>query len=72
MSKSDRSKAACVFVTDSAETVQEKVRKAFTDSLGTIVYDPSNRHGVSNLVSLQNVQTLFCSYYFFEGLFVKI
>ncbi|KAI6177146.1 Tryptophan--tRNA ligase, mitochondrial [Aphelenchoides bicaudatus] len=31
MSKSDASKYSCVFITDSADTIREKIRRAFTD-----------------------------------------
>lgn len=52
MSKSDPSSSACIFVTDSAEIVEEKIRKSVTDSVGTIEFDPVNRPGISNLVQI--------------------
>lgn len=51
MSKSDKAQNACIFITDSAELVQDKIRKAMTDSFRTIEYNPATRHGISNLVS---------------------
>jgi tryptophanyl-tRNA synthetase len=40
MSKSDASKLACINLIDDAEMIRTKIRKAKTDSLGKITYDP--------------------------------
>ncbi len=40
MSKSDVSKLSCINLIDDAEMIRTKVRKAKTDSLGKITYDP--------------------------------
>uniref|UniRef100_A0A060T057 Tryptophan--tRNA ligase, mitochondrial n=1 Tax=Blastobotrys adeninivorans TaxID=409370 RepID=A0A060T057_BLAAD len=51
MSKSDPDQNGCIYITDSPETIQAKVRRAVTDSVqGPITYDPENRPGVSNLI----------------------
>jgi tryptophanyl-tRNA synthetase len=53
MSKSDQKKNSCIWITDSPEEVEEKVQKAFTDSFGTIEFEPATRPGISNLVSFE-------------------
>lgn len=40
MSKSDASKLSCINLIDDAEMIRTKIRKAKTDSLGKITYDP--------------------------------
>lgn len=40
MSKSDLSKLSCINLIDDAETIRQKIRKAKTDSLGKITFDP--------------------------------
>lgn len=52
MSKSDFSAASRIDLTDTADTVQKKIRKAVTDSLPGVTYDPEGRPGVSNLLEL--------------------
>ncbi|KAG7665843.1 MSW1 [[Candida] subhashii] len=53
MSKSDKDQKACVYVTDSPEEIQTKIRKAVTDSQqGPIYFDPVERPGVSNLINI--------------------
>ena len=53
MSKSDPIATSCVYVTDSPEDIQLKIRKATTDSVqGSIYYDPIERPGVSNLINI--------------------
>ncbi|CCG21923.1 Msw1 protein [Candida orthopsilosis Co 90-125] len=53
MSKSDPVQASCVYVTDSPEQIQLKIRKATTDSIqGAWNFDPVVRPGVSNLINI--------------------
>eukprot|EP00035_Acanthoeca_spectabilis_P005827 m.117772 g.117772 ORF g.117772 m.117772 type:complete len:406 (-) comp13210_c0_seq1:184-1401(-) len=52
MSKSDRAQGSRIDITDSVDTVRTKLRKAVTDSLGEIHYDPKGRPGVSNLIEI--------------------
>ncbi|KAI5961695.1 MSW1 [Candida theae] len=53
MSKSDPVQASCVYVTDSPEQIQSKIRKATTDSIqGDWSFDPVERPGVSNLINI--------------------
>ena len=53
MSKSDPDQNACIYINELAEVTRKKLRKAVTDSIqGPVTYDPENRPGVSNLVSI--------------------
>lgn len=52
MSKSDFSAASRIDLTDTADMVQKKLRKAVTDSIPEITYDRDERPGVSNLLEL--------------------
>lgn len=53
MSKSDPDQNLAVYITDDADTIARKFRKAVTDSVqGPITFDPKNRPGVSNLVNI--------------------
>ena len=57
MSKSDENPNAYILLTDDADTVVRKIKRAVTDSVGTIVYDPANRAGVSSLLSIYGACT---------------
>ena len=50
MSKS--SPAGCVFLLDDAKTIEKKIKTAVTDSETEIRFDPVNKPGVSNLLSI--------------------
>ena len=52
MSKSDKSKLACINLIDDAEIIRTKIKKAKTDSLGQITYDPQSRPEVANLLRI--------------------
>lgn len=53
MSKSDPDQNSSVYVTDEPDVIAKKFRKAVTDSVqGPVTFDPENRPGVSNLVSI--------------------
>lgn len=53
MSKSDADKTSCVYVTDPAEEISKKIRRAVTDSIqGPIYFDPVERPGVSNMITI--------------------
>ena len=52
MSKSDTSRLSCINLIDDAEIIKTKIRKAKTDSLGSITYDPINRPEVANLLRI--------------------
>ncbi|MBQ7351551.1 MAG: tryptophan--tRNA ligase [Clostridia bacterium] len=52
MSKSDRTDTGCIYIEDSPEVILKKVKKAVTDSEGKVYFDPENKPGVSNLLTI--------------------
>lgn len=53
MSKSDVDQNASVYVTESPDSIAKKIRRATTDSIqGKIYFDPVERPGVSNLITI--------------------
>jgi len=52
MSKSDADRLSSILLTDCADTVRAKLRKAVTDLNPRITYDATTRPGVSNLVDI--------------------
>lgn len=54
MSKSDPSKGACIYLSDTDEEIIQKIKKATTDSIvdKQFKFDPENRPGVSNLINI--------------------
>jgi len=52
MSKSDKSKFACINLVDDPDTIRLKIRRAKTDSLGEISWDPKKRPELANLLSI--------------------
>ena len=52
MSKSDTSALSCINLVDEPEIIRTKIRKAKTDSLGKISYDPVARPELSNLLRI--------------------
>src|SRR3989344_154634 len=50
MSKSDPS--GCVFLDDAPEVIEEKIKRAVTDSESSIAYSPKSRPGISNLIEI--------------------
>ena len=52
MSKSDRDPLSRILLTDSADEIHQKLRKAVTDSTPHITFDPVNRPGVANLIEI--------------------
>ncbi|ETK92183.1 tryptophan-tRNA ligase [Phytophthora nicotianae CJ01A1] len=57
MSKSDQSKLSRIELTDSADDIRKKVRKATTDAISGIYYDREERPGVSNLLDIASAVT---------------
>jgi len=57
MSKSAENPNSSVFLTDDKDTVIRKFKRAVTDSEAVIKYDPENKAGVSNLLSIYSVFT---------------
>ena len=52
MSKSDKSIKSIIYLIDDPEVIRLKIRKATTDSEGSITYDPENRPEVANLLRI--------------------
>lgn len=52
MSKSDAAKLSCIYLTDTADEIHLKIKKATTDSIKHISYDPVQRPGLSNLIHI--------------------
>ncbi len=52
MSKSCENPNGSIFLSDDRDTVIRKFKRAVTDSDNSIVYDPENKAGVSNLLSI--------------------
>ena len=52
MSKSDKSPKSCINMIDEPEIIRIKLRKAKTDSLGKITYDPVERPELANLLRI--------------------
>ena len=52
MSKSDNQDMTRINLSDSPDEIRNKIRKAVTDSTGRVTFDPKERPGVSNLVSI--------------------
>ncbi|MGN0814846.1 MAG: tryptophan--tRNA ligase [Candidatus Coproplasma sp.] len=55
MSKSSENANGTVFLSDDKDTVMRKFRRAVTDSDAQVKYDPENKPGVSNLLSIYSV-----------------
>jgi len=52
MSKSSENVNDVIFLTDNKETIMKKFKKAVTDSENVVKYDPENKPGVSNLMTI--------------------
>ena len=52
MSKSDNDSKGRIELTDSEDEIRNKIRKSVTDSKGYLTFDPANRPGISNLISI--------------------
>lgn len=57
MSKSDSNPKGYISMLDEPAIIRKKIKSAVTDSTGIIEYDPENKPGVSNLLSIYSVVT---------------
>ena len=57
MSKTGSGDAGLVYLMDPPEVVERKIKRAVTDAGSDVVYDPVNRPGVANLLSLLGAAT---------------
>ncbi|XP_072036131.1 tryptophan--tRNA ligase, mitochondrial-like [Amphiura filiformis] len=54
MSKSDSDALSRIQLTDSEDDIQKKCKKAVTDFISEVTFDPEKRPGVSNLISIHS------------------
>ena len=52
MSKSDADQLSCIYISDSPDVIKKKIMSSVTDSIKEVYYDPENRVGVSNLLTI--------------------
>ena len=68
MSKSSENTKGVIFLLDDEVTIRKKIMSAVTDSDNSVVYDPVNKPGISNLLtiyaSLKNISVEDASLYF--------
>ena len=57
MSKSDPDNKSCIYINDTSAVILEKCKKAVTDFTSTLSFDPIERQGVSNLISIHSAVT---------------
>ncbi|WP_142826117.1 tryptophan--tRNA ligase [Planococcus soli] len=57
MSKSDGNKKAIITLLDDLKTIEKKIKSAVTDSEGIVSYDPINKPGVANLLTIEAALT---------------
>ncbi|KFZ26833.1 MAG: Tryptophan--tRNA ligase [Candidatus Izimaplasma bacterium HR2] len=57
MSKSDPNEKSRIDMLDSENIIKKRIKSAMTDSIGTIKYDPIERPGISNLLTIYSVIT---------------
>lgn len=55
MSKSDPNPKGYIALLDDEAIIRKKIMSAVTDSVGTIAYDPKERPGISNLLTIYDV-----------------
>lgn len=57
MSKSDNQELSRITLSDTPDEIRKKIQRAVTDSIGNITFDPTERAGVSNLVTMYSAMT---------------
>ncbi len=57
MSKSDDNEKSRINLLDPENIIKKRIKSAVTDSLGTVKYDPVERPGISNLMTIYHVIT---------------
>ncbi|UJF25947.1 tryptophan--tRNA ligase [Planococcus sp. 107-1] len=57
MSKSDANKKSIVTLLDDLKIIEKKIKSAVTDSEGIVKYDPINKPGISNLLTIEAALT---------------
>ena len=57
MSKSDENQKATIRILDTPKQIEKKIKSAVTDSEGIVAFDPENKPGVSNLLTIEAALT---------------
>ncbi len=57
MSKSDENQKATIRILDTPKQIEKKIKSAVTDSEGVVAFDPENKPGVSNLLTIEAALT---------------
>lgn len=57
MSKSDPNEKSRIDLLDPENIIKKRIKSAMTDSIGTVKYDPIERPGISNLLTIYSVIT---------------
>ncbi|MEI4769673.1 tryptophan--tRNA ligase [Psychrobacillus sp. FJAT-51614] len=57
MSKSDPNLKATIRILDTPKEIEKKIKSSVTDSEGIVAFDPENKPGVSNLLSIESALT---------------
>ncbi|HJP16399.1 MAG TPA: tryptophan--tRNA ligase [Acidimicrobiales bacterium] len=57
MSKSEDSPQGSISLLDDEKTIEKKIKRSVTDSDGEVIFDPVNKPGVSNLLSILGAAT---------------
>ena len=57
MSKSDKDPGGCIYIMDKPEDIMRSFKRAVTDSDTVVKYDPVNKKGVSNLMTIYSTAT---------------
>ncbi len=57
MSKSDDDPQGSVYIMDSPDAIMKKFKRAKTDSLGVVRFDPENQPGIANLMTIYSAVT---------------
>lgn len=54
MSKSDPNQKATIRILDTPKQIEKKIKSSVTDSEGIVAFDPDNKPGVSNLLTIES------------------
>lgn len=57
MSKSEQDPKSRIEITDTRDDILEKCKKALTDLISEVTFDPDNRPGVANLITIHSLFT---------------
>lgn len=52
MSKSEAAEGGCILLEDTSDIISKKIKRAVTDTVGNVAYDPANQPGLANLMEI--------------------